>query len=178
MSMFSEDKCFPVKTYKSSIITIDDLKSRFYVVILPSVGELHYIDMVGKFNDAINGQITNILRADTGDMLDNVLVLSELIDRENDDLDYFLILYVKEYLHSYKISGSICKEKHKGYFKKFNDPIKIIKLFRDNIPKFDNLLDITGHLNGRRLFFTLSRNENVTVDKLELTKIIDMLLCI
>jgi|APSaa5957512622_1039677.scaffolds.fasta_scaffold70962_2 hypothetical protein len=175
MSAFSGDKSFPVKTYKSDMFNEDGLKYRCYIVMLPVMEELSYIDFVGEFDNGVNRQISDILSTETGNITNNMIVLSEMMEKEDEDLDYLLIFYMKEYSHTYKQSILVCKEEHLKYCQKFNDVGIAVKIFYNNIDKFNEVLDITGHFHGRRLTFSLTNNENMKVDKDEVNKIISRL---
>lgn len=89
MSAFSGNKSFQVKTYKSDVLEEYGLKYRCYILILPNMEELLYIDFSGEFEEAVNKQITDI-----GKIPNNIFGSLDVMNKDEEDLDYMLILYI------------------------------------------------------------------------------------
>lgn len=158
MPPFEGDKDFPIDTYKSDIINDGKYKYRCYIFILPQLEELFYIDACGEFDNAINSQISKMLATDVGEIQNNVFVEVDSI-KDSEDLDFILILYVKQYTHTFKHSMVILKREVIDACDKYSKLEVCGESFINNIDRFNLSMNFIGHFTGKRLLFTMSYSD-------------------
>jgi len=155
---------FPVRIYKSDILENDEFSYRIYIIDLPPIKKLYEVTTIDNFDMIIGKQIADILCADVGKAKIGTSKVNNM--KEEEDLDYLMLLYVQEYSHSYKYIIIPYERWSLDYLNSLkNNECKKNNIFIDNIDNFNVLLDMSGHIENDMFSFVMAYNENNIVNK-------------
>ena len=172
---------FPVRAFRSDVLEQNDLKFRCYIIHLPLSTKLYELTMQGDnvFDEEIGGKITDLLSADIGKIKDETLI--RFIDREEEDLDFIVIMFIQEYIRRCKHKFVPYEERcldHCHELKRQHDSGSdvITRMFLENVDRFNVLIDIIGIVDEEDDLSFDMRYNNRPVDKAMLKRKIEMIM--
>jgi len=152
------------------------LKVAMVIIELPINNTIAYLDMCGKFREAVVYQILAILRTLAGDLTSGVIRSTELKECSNlKDCDLSLVMFIKHYRGStatVMVPNSDLSDIKESYISALMSELYANKFFKDSLEN-SSVSKIPMHLveDSGMFFFAVCGNETTDIDETEIARV-------